>query len=92
VEVGKTDPLETHFRLPVTGIGGVTASIKIYDFSGEYVATVFEGPLTTNDIPWAFVNYNNEQVANGVYLAHVKTSASGKTREDIVKVAFKNKR
>lgn len=83
---------ETRFRIPVTGTLGVSVQIKVYDFAGQFVANVYDGPYAGGDPIWNGRNENGETIANGVYLAHVITSAGGKTREDIVKVAFKNKK
>jgi hypothetical protein len=86
----------TKFHLPISGNGGgTTVAIKIYDFSGQFVATVYEGAVSGADDPnlvWNGTNSDGEMVANGVYLAHVKTSVNGQTKEDVVKVAFKNKK
>jgi hypothetical protein len=86
----------TQFHLPIVGggAGGSTVSIKIYDFSGQFVATVYEGAVTNAEDPnlvWNGTNSDGEMVANGVYLAHVKTTVNGQVKEDVVKVAFKNK-
>ncbi len=81
------------FHISLTGnVGSASLEIKIYDFSGQFVATVWDGSYSPSagDPEWAGVNENNEQIANGVYLAHVRVSAGGETREEILKVAFKN--
>ncbi|NUO18032.1 proprotein convertase P-domain-containing protein [bacterium] len=83
----------TTFVLPIEeGSGnGAYVSIKIYDFSGRFVATVFEGSLADNNraITWAGTNDQGEEVANGVYLANVTVTGTGKTVNNIVKVAYK---
>ncbi len=70
---------------------GAYVSIKMYDFSGRFVATVYEGTLADNNtaITWAGTNDKGEEVANGVYLANVTVSGDGKTVNNIVKVAYK---
>ncbi len=81
------------FHISLTGnVGSASLEIKIYDFSGQFVATVWDGSYSPSagEPEWAGINENNEQVANGVYLAHVRVSAGGATREEILKVAFKN--
>jgi hypothetical protein len=85
------DPGEvTHFVIPIEG-GGAEVQIKVYSFSGEFVRSVYEGwYMPPTDIVWNGTNENGGQVANGVYLAHVRLSASGQTRDDILKVAFRN--
>ncbi|HEY3295941.1 MAG TPA: hypothetical protein VGL38_10920 [bacterium] len=82
----------TRFSLPATG--GAFVQIKIYDFSGQFVSTVFEGnlPSTGFEPVWRAQNDRGEQVASGVYLAHVRLKAGGQTKDQIVKVAFRNKR
>jgi hypothetical protein len=83
----------THFWLPVTPGAGAHVEIKVYDFSGMFVATIYEGYLMPGaEIEWTGRNGDGQMVANGVYLAHVITSADGKSKEDIVKVAFKNEK
>jgi hypothetical protein len=87
-----TEENVTHFEIPITGdIGVATVQIKIYDFSGAFVALVYDGSwVPGTQITWAGVNESGEQVANGVYLAHVRLTAGGETRDDILKIAFKN--
>jgi hypothetical protein len=81
----------TRFSLPATG--GALVQIKIYDFSGMFVSTVFDGalPRTGFEPIWRAQNDHGEQVASGVYLAHIRMSAGGQTKEQIVRVAFKKK-
>ncbi|MCB9366153.1 MAG: hypothetical protein H6506_02855 [Calditrichaeota bacterium] len=83
----------TTFHLPLEegSSGGATVSIKIYDFAGHLVATVYDGVLNDPNtaLTWAGTNEKGEDVANGVYLAHVEVSGSGKTVKTIVKVAYK---
>ncbi len=83
----------TTFVLPIEpgSASGAYVSIKIYDFSGRFVATVYEGSLADNNmaITWAGTNDKGEEVAAGVYLANVTVSGSGKTVNNIVKVAYK---
>ncbi len=83
----------TTFVLPLEAGSGRPdyVSIKVYDFSGRFVATVYEGSPSNNstEYTWAGVNDNGEEIANGVYLANVKVSAGGKTVENVVKVAYK---
>jgi hypothetical protein len=83
----------THFWLPVSPGTGAHVEIKLYDFAGMHVATIYEGYLMPGtEIEWTGRNDDGQMVANGVYLAHVITSADGKSKEDIVKVAFKDKK
>ena len=83
----------THFWLPVTPGMGAHVEIKLYDFAGMYVATIYDGYLMPgSEVEWTGRNGDGQMVANGVYLAHVITSADGKSKEDIVKVAFKNQK
>ncbi len=79
----------TRFSLPATG--GAYVQIKIYDFSGLFVSTVFDGalPQTGFEPVWQGQNSHGGEVAGGVYLAHIRMSANGQTKEQIVKVAFK---
>ena len=83
----------TTFVLPIEpGSGdGAYVSIMIYDFSGRFVAKVFDGVLADNNasITWAGTNDKGEEVANGVYLANVKVTGDGVTLNNIVKVAYK---
>jgi len=83
----------TTFVLPIEpGSGnGAHVSIMIYDFSGRFVAKVYDGVLADNNtaITWAGTNDSGEEVANGVYLANVTVSGDGKTINNIVKVAYK---
>jgi hypothetical protein len=83
----------TTFVLPIEeGSGpGATVKISIYDFSGRYVTTVYDGVLADYGTPitWAGTNDKGEEVAAGVYLANVTVSGSGKTVNNIVKVAYK---
>jgi hypothetical protein len=81
----------TKFSVPASG--GAMVQIKIYDFAGSFVRTVFDGPLpyTGYEPIWLAQNENGQQVASGVYLAHVRLTAGGETRQQIVKVAFRNK-
>ncbi|MCB1060889.1 MAG: hypothetical protein KDB65_11705 [Calditrichaeota bacterium] len=83
----------TTFVLPIGPDAGPGAhvTIKIYDFSGRFVATVYDGVLANYGTPitWAGTNEKGEEVAAGVYLANVTVSGSGKTVNNIVKVAYK---
>ncbi len=83
----------TTFHLPLGdgSSGGAMVSIKIYDFSGRYVTTVWDGVLNDPNTPitWNGTNANGEEVANGVYLANVEVSGGGKSVKNIVKVAYK---
>jgi flagellar hook assembly protein FlgD len=83
----------TTFVLPIGEDAGPGASvtIKIYDFSGRFVATVYDGVLADYGTPitWAGTNDKGEEVAPGVYMANVTVSGSGKTVNNIVKVAYK---
>jgi len=84
---------ETHFVVPIMGGGvGSFVRINIYDFAGQHVRKVFEGTWMNVEPIWDGRNDDGEFVANGVYLAQVVTQAGGQTKEDIVKVAFKNKK
>lgn len=84
---------ETHFVVPISGGGvGSFVRINIYDFAGQHVRKVFEGTWMNIEPVWDGRNEDGEFVANGVYLAQVVTQAGGQTKEDIVKVAFKNKK
>jgi hypothetical protein len=83
----------TTFHLPFeAGSGaGAFASIKIYDLAGNYVYTVFEGAIAdaSQELRWYGRSDGGEEVANGVYLAHVSVSGGGKSVETVVKVAYK---
>ncbi|MBI5058505.1 hypothetical protein HZB60_01850 [candidate division KSB1 bacterium] len=87
----------TTFVFPVTGVeGNAEVQVKLYDWAGNFVATIYDGPWSANcatcAVTWAGTNDGGDQVANGVYLANVKITASGKTRQEVVKVAFKNEK
>jgi len=86
----------TTFKLPLESMDNTTGAyvnIKLYDFGGMYVKTVYEGYLMPGaKLEWDGRNDDGEAVANGVYLARCVVSADGKSKEDIVKVAFKNKK
>ncbi|MFH1010904.1 MAG: hypothetical protein V1784_06695, partial [bacterium] len=82
-----------NFELGVAGDGMAFVKIKIYDFAGQYVATVFEGQYQPGQsVIWNGVNASGQQVANGVYLAHVVIEAAGKVSDEILKVAFKKEK
>jgi hypothetical protein len=82
----------TTFHLPFEAgsAGGAFVQIKIYDFSGNYVATVFEGTLADPNMPvrWYATNDSGEEIANGVYLAHVRVEGGGRSVDTTVKVAY----
>jgi hypothetical protein len=81
-----------HFELGVGGEGLAFVKIKIYDFAGQFVCTVFEGQYQPGaDICWDGQN-DKGYVANGVYLAHVVIEAGGKVSDEILKVAFKKEK
>jgi hypothetical protein len=87
----------THFVIPVEGsTGSADLEIKIYDWAGNFVATVYDGPFSPNDasnvsrLTWYGTNDNGDQIANGVYLAHVHIVAGGQAKDNVLKVAFKN--
>jgi hypothetical protein len=82
-----------HFELGVAGDGMAFVRIKVYDFAGQYVATVYEGQYQPGQsIEWRGVNASGQEVANGVYLAHVVIEAGGKVSDEILKVAFKKEK
>ncbi len=87
-------PGETaHFELAVAGEGMAFVKIKVYDFAGQFVATVFEGNYQPGQmIVWNGQNDKGQEVANGVYLAHVVIEAGGKVSDEILKVAFKKEK
>jgi hypothetical protein len=79
-----------HFELGVAGDGSAFVMVKIYDFAGQYVATVYEGQYQPGQaVVWNGVNASGQVVANGVYLAHITIEAGGKVSDEILKVAFK---
>jgi hypothetical protein len=82
---------ETTFVLPLSEdfTGSAYVQIKIYDLSGHYVATVTDGNYYSgDDLTWNGESEGHDEVANGVYLAHVKVRASGESIDAVVKVAF----
>jgi hypothetical protein len=81
----------THFSLPASG--GTFVQIKIYDFSGLFVRTVFDGnlPFTGYEPAWRGENENGVEVAGGVYLARVQMRAGDQSRQQVLKVAYKRK-
>lgn len=82
----------TRFWLPLSDGGGAQAQIRLFDFAGKPVKDLFSGAVTSATvIEWNGTNNSGERVANGVYLAHVRLSAGGRVKEDIVKVAFRSK-
>ncbi len=79
-----------HFELGVTGEGTAFVMVKVYDIAGQFVATVYEGQYEPGQaIIWQGVNDKGQEVANGVYLAHVVIETGGQVSDEIVKVAFK---
>ena len=79
-----------HFELGVTGEGTAFVMVKVYDIAGQYVATVYEGQYEPGRaIIWYGTNDKGQEVANGVYLAHVVIETGGQVSDEIVKVAFK---
>ena len=80
---------ETRFA-GLVKFGTADAKIKIYDFAGQFVATVWDGPVSAGQEPvWKGRTDDGTEVANGVYLAHVVVKGGERTVEQIVKVAFK---
>ena len=82
----------TTFVLPLSEgfVNEAYVSINLYDLSGRFVANVWDGAYHASDqATWNGENENGDEVANGVYLAHIKVKAGNASTENVVKVAFK---
>ncbi|MCK4547025.1 MAG: T9SS type A sorting domain-containing protein [Candidatus Eisenbacteria sp.] len=65
-------------------------TVKIYDFAGEYVATLVEDELmqsVLDDLFWSGTDSEGNPVANGVYFCHIIAEGRSKTSTANVKIA-----
>jgi hypothetical protein len=66
-------------------------TVKIYDFGGNYVATLASQMRVgagTNVVEWGGEAADGTDLANGTYIAHVKVSDGNRTEESNLKVVL----
>jgi len=74
---------------------GADVTVKIYDFAGDLVKTVLSNQYKSanGSVKWAGTTDDGEDVANGIYLCHIKAKATdgSKTATKVVKIAVVKK-
>ena len=66
--------------------------ITVYDWTGEYVDTVFKGSgvADVNTVLWGGQTEDGRKLGNGVYLIRVVASTQARTESTVLKVAVWN--
>jgi hypothetical protein len=74
----------------VTKMSGVEVSIKIYDFAGEPVKTLYRGQpqkVGDNEVVWYLDDDGGHAVGRGAYLCRIVAKDDSKTSAKVVKIA-----
>jgi hypothetical protein len=69
---------------------GVEVSLKIYDFAGEPVKTLYRGEpskVGVNEVAWYFDDDDGKAVGRGAYLCRIVAKDDSKTSSKVVKIA-----
>jgi len=64
-------------------------TVKVYDFAGNYVATLAEDVMMTNSlegVSWAGTDDDGKNVANGVYFCYIEADDGSKVTTEVVKI------
>jgi hypothetical protein len=74
---------------------GADVVIKVYDFAGDEVNTLVPGDYFSakkgHTVYWYGANDEGEDVANGVYLCHIKVNDGSHTASEVIKIAVVRK-
>jgi hypothetical protein len=74
----------------VSKMTGVEVSLKIYDFAGEPVKTLYRGApakVGENTVAWYLDDDNGKSVGRGAYLCRIVAKDDAKTAAKVVKIA-----
>ena len=74
----------------VTKKSGVEVSLRIYDFAGEPVKTLYRGQpqkVGANEVTWYLDDDNGKAVGRGAYLCRIVAKDDAKTSARVVKIA-----
>jgi hypothetical protein len=74
----------------ITKRTGVEVTIRIYDFAGEPVKTLYRGApakVGDNEVVWYFNDDNDKAVGRGAYLCRIVAKDDSKTAAKVVKIA-----
>jgi len=88
------NPFDQSTTVVFTLSRGGDVVVKIYDFAGELAATLIPGDYKNAGevtASWFGKNDEGEDVANGIYLCHIKVNDGSHTASEVIKIAVVRK-